>query len=225
LKVINMTDVPRGDWSYLVEKTGVTISSGTINALKRDVFSHMNANTIEIPRGFDEIVEDTACRNLGAGVDHWCVERKPEVTPPGSSKWRAVEVLRFLRTVTEWGVKEGFKFVPSEEAERRAAICATCPMNNVVPGCLGCSGVGSLVTSIRGSVRTKVDDKLHTCEVCGCYLQVKVLVPADVIDNKGLEYPSWCWQNPTDEPTDPGDDRYEYADAAKEHRPSDRLGA
>ena len=199
LKVVNKTDVPRGGWIYKVAATGVTVNAGSINKLKQHVAAHMHANRVDIPRGFDEEVEDTACHNLGDGAGHWCVERKPEVVPPGQSKWRAGEVLRFLKTVTEWGVKEGFKFVPIEEAERRATICAACPMNTLVSGCLGCSGVGSLVKRIRGSVKTSVDDKLHTCEVCGCFLQVKVLVPAGVIDNSGLEYPPHCWQHTPNE--------------------------
>jgi hypothetical protein len=180
-----------------VAETGVTVSAGSINKLKSSVANHMAANRIEIPRDFDELIEDTACRNLGDGKNQWCAERKPEVPMPGRSKWRAADVVRFLKTVTAWGLKEGFKFVPIEEAERRAAICATCPMNTLVQGCMGCSGVGTLVKMIRGSTRTSQDAKLHTCEVCGCFLQVKVLVPPGVIDNTGLDYPSWCWQNPT----------------------------
>lgn len=202
LKVVNKTDVPRGGWVYKVEATGVTVSAGSINKLKQHVIAHMNANRIDIPRGIDDEIEATACQNIGAGMGHWCAEQKPETTPPGRSRWRAAEVLRFLRTVMEWGVEEGFRFVPMEEAERRAAICATCPMNTTVSGCMGCSGVGSLVKRIRGSVKTSMDANLHTCEVCGCFLQVKVLVPAGVIDNSGLEYPSWCWQHtPTSEET------------------------
>ena len=207
LKVVNRTDVPRGGWIFKVEATGVTISAGSINKLKQHVTAHMNANRVEIPRGFEEVIEDTACHNLGDGMGRWCAERKPEVIPPGQSRWRAADVLRFLKTVTQWGLVKGFKFVPTEEAERRAAICATCPMNTLVQGCMGCGGVGTLVKMIRGSVRTSQDDKLHTCEVCGCFLQVKVLVPAGVVDNSGLEYPSWCWQNPTDEPAEPAEEQ------------------
>lgn len=195
LKVVNKTDVPRGGWTYKVEATGVTVNAGSINKLKQHVMAHLNANRVEIPAGLEEEIEDTACHNLGAGMPHWCAERKPEVPKPGRSKWRAADVVRFLKTVIQWGLAGGFKFVPIEEAERRAAICATCPLNTTVSGCMGCGGVGTLVKMIRGSTRTSQDAKLHTCEVCGCFLQVKVLVPAGVIDNSGLEYPAHCWQH------------------------------
>ena len=204
LKVVNKVDVPRGGWTYKVEATGVTVNAGSINKLKQHVFAHLNANRIEIPAGLEDEIEDTACRNIGDGMGRWCAERTPELPKPGHSKWRAADVLRFLKTVTQWGLAGGFKFVPIEEAERRAEICATCPMNTLVQGCMGCGGVGTLVKMIRGSTRTSQDDKLHTCEVCGCFLQVKVLVPAGVIDNTGLAYPSWCWQHtPTAEEETP----------------------
>ena len=194
LRVVNLVDVPRGGWCYTVEATGVTISSGSINHLKRDVIRHMTANGLEIRGGIEDEIENTACYNLGAHKSHWCAEPKPAPNMT-RSRWRAADVLRFLKTVLEWGVKEGFRFVPMEEANRRASICATCPMNVTVSGCLGCSGVGALVKRIRGSNVTAVDSRLNTCETCGCELKVKVLVPMGVIDNRGLVYPDACWQH------------------------------
>lgn len=88
-------------------------------------------------------------------------------------------------------MKAGFRFVPEEEAERRAAICAACPLNVQVQGCMGCSGVSALVKMIRRDRRTGVDGN-----ACGCELKVKVLVPSEVVDNRGVDYPAWCWQNP-----------------------------
>jgi hypothetical protein len=189
LTVINLTDVPRGGWKYVVLDTNTTIQSGSIQSLKRDVRRHMIANNLELPQDLDESIEDSACMNL---------ERKP-ITDSHSERprWRAAEVLRFLKTIFNWVRMDGAKFVPMEEAERRAKICASCPMNVTVSGCLGCSGVATLVKQIRGDRRTKYDGQLHACNVCGCELKVKVLVPSEVIDNRGLEYPSHCWQNPT----------------------------
>jgi len=212
LRVVNTVDVPRGGWRYTVECTGATVSAGSINSLKRDVFAHLMANRKEIPRDLEEQIEDAACRGLGASGAHWCEER---VVPSGRtarSRWRLGEVLKFLKTIWAWGssTQGGFRFVPMAEAERRAAICATCPMNLSVPGCLGCSGVAKLVKVIRGNHVTTHDAKLEVCDACGCELKVKVLVPAEVLAEgsapAGVAYPSWCWQNPVDHGVDQEDE-------------------
>jgi hypothetical protein len=204
LKVVNLVDVPRGGWRYAVLDTNTVIQAGSIHELKRRVRQHMIANKLEIPRDLDAEVEDGACLNLESGRDHWCRERGSEALTSMSRerpKWRASEILRFLRTIWDWGTMKGFHFVPMEEAERRAAICANCPMNTQVSGCLGCTGVAALIRRIQGTHKTSRDRELHACNVCGCELKVKVLVPDDVIDNRGLEYPEWCWQRqPLSEP-------------------------
>jgi hypothetical protein len=198
LTVINQVDVPRGGWRYLVPDTNTVIQAGSINELKQRVRQHMAANRIEIPPDIDAWIEDGGCRNLESHTYHWCKERGGNplaAVPRERPRWRAVEILRFLRTIWSWGTTNGFAFVPMEEAERRAAICADCPMNTQVSGCLGCTGVASLIRRIQGNHKTSKDTWLNACNVCGCELKVKVLVPMGVIDNSGLEYPSYCWQN------------------------------
>lgn len=195
LMVVNTVDVPRGGWKFAVLDTNTVINAGSIQALKRDVKRHMAANRLEIPEDIDQEIEDCACQNLESHREHWCQERHSPVDSHAERpRWRAAEVLRFLKTVWNWGTMDGFKFVPMEEAERRAKICVTCPKNVTVSGCLGCTGVAALVRKIRGDHKTSVDHKLNACNACGCELKVKVLVPSEVIDNRGLAYPSWCWQ-------------------------------
>jgi hypothetical protein len=198
LKVVNLVDVPKGGWRYAVLDTNTVIQAGSIRELKARVKQHMAANNLDIPGDIDAEVEDGACLNLEAHRGHWCRERGNDPLTSMSTqrpKWRASEVMRFLKTIWNWGTAEGFNFVPMEEAERRAAICAKCPMNTRVSGCLGCTGVAALIRRIQGDHKTSQDPKLNACNVCGCELKVKVLVPTEVIDNRGLEYPEWCWQN------------------------------
>ena len=201
LKVVNMVDVPRGGWRYLVTATNTVIQAGSILELKARVKQHMVANRVEFPKGLDIEIEDCACRNLENHAYHWCRERNPETEPVVRERprWRAVEIARFLKTIWDWGTTSGFAFVSQEEAERRAAICARCPMNTQVSGCLGCTGVARLINRIRRDRTTSFDNDLDACNVCGCELKVKVLVPLDVIDNSGLDYPDWCWNNQTKE--------------------------
>jgi hypothetical protein len=192
-----MVDVPKGGWKYAVLDTNTVIQAGSIPELKRRVVQHMGANNLEIPKDILETIEDCACQNLETHRDHWCAKRGPADLSSSRERprWRASEILRFLKTVWEWGKMSGFQFVPMEEAERRAEICSRCPANTAVSGCLGCTGVARLTNQIRGDRKTKFDTKLHACNVCGCELKVKVLVPLEVIDNRGLEYPKECWQN------------------------------
>lgn len=194
LKVVNFVDVPRGGWSYLVPETGIQVRASSARTLKAAVRNHLAANHKAIGAGLDEIIEDVACRNLDKW-SHWCSDAK-ELAPVDrqQSRWSSSEVLRFLKTVVEWGLKTRFSFVEAAEAERRAAICASCPLNVTVKGCLGCSGVSALVRSIRGKRATTFDSQLNVCNACGCELKVKTLLPLDVIDNTGVEYPDHCWQ-------------------------------
>jgi hypothetical protein len=82
---------------------------------------------------------------------------------------------------------EGFPTVLADEANRRAAICASCPQN----------GLGDLTRwftvfaseKIRRQIevaqklelKTTSDDKLGICEACLCPLKLKVHVPLDLI--------------------------------------------
>ena len=195
LRAHDTSRVPRGGWTYTVEETGVTINASTITRLKYLVHAHMSVNELRIPPDLGEIVEDCACRAM-ASPEKWCAERRDPVEYGDlkRSGWSASDVRRFVKSIYQWGTKSGFSFVEQAEAERRASICATCPLNKHVSGCLGCAGVLGLVRSVRGSRSTSLDDKLEVCEVCGCELKVKVLLPGDAIDNTGLEYPEHCWQ-------------------------------
>ena len=197
LTVTNKVDVPNKGWIFTVEETGVTLNGGTINQLKNMVHNHMRANNVRIPADLNEIIEDTACRNLDKW-SRWCEERKPVDQTIRRSKWTAADVKRFLTTVKNWGTQTRFAFVDQDEAERRAAICAACPMNVEVSGCMGCAGVGAMVKLLRGTRTTREDRKLNYCDVCGCALQVKVHLPLEAVDNSGLEYPPHCWQKPAD---------------------------
>jgi hypothetical protein len=225
LQVINLVDVPKGGWRYVVPDTNTVIQAGSIHELKRRVKQHMIANTLDIPRDIDAGIEDCACLNLEANRDHWCAERGGDpldAIPRERPRWKTAEILRFLKTVWEWGTKEGFKFVEKEEAGRRAAICVRCPMNTPVSGCLGCTGVAALIRRIQGTNKTSQDANLHTCNVCGCELRVKVLVPLEVIDNSGLAYPEWCWQSlPVHEE---GEQHHGQEQAAEDHEQDGHVG-
>ncbi len=69
---------------------------------------------------------------------------------------------------------DGAKPVLSEEAERRAKICASCPLN--VPKSIL---IPLAIDTIRLKLKLRVPDewRLRTCGACSCDLRLKVWVP------------------------------------------------
>lgn len=88
-----------------------------------------------------------------------------------------------------------------EEAERRAKICSTCPLNMAVGGdqkpVLAAWGDKVAEASLHGS-KTPDNDKLFTCAVCGCPLKVITYHKefAKEPEDKKAKYPDFCWKKP-----------------------------
>lgn len=86
--------------------------------------------------------------------------------------------------------------VPSEEAERRARICANCPQNlhGICTSCLGNEFQDVFRWLIARRRETKLDSVLDTCGVCGCLLRAKVHVSLDELAKMDKKtYPENCW--------------------------------
>lgn len=101
--------------------------------------------------------------------------------------------------LTEW-VGSGMEPVDMANAEQRARTCLQCPKNTVL---------GNLETAVakkiseQETVRSKigsrlpadVEENLNSCEVCGCYLKLKVWVPEKTLEGytNVEEFPADCW--------------------------------
>lgn len=104
------------------------------------------------------------------------------------------DILRFFMTAASW-IQSGGKFVDEAEAERRAEICRTCPLNgNYMRGRCPTCFARAAVKLIGSTLKNRYFPKLKYCKACGCDLNVKVYIPLNVINNKGVEYPDHCWQ-------------------------------
>jgi hypothetical protein len=123
---------------------------------------------------------------------------------------RAGQVAGGLSTLVSW-LGKGAQVVTQQEADRRAFVCTTagnrgemCPKN--VGGSLVESVIGGVADAIRSAVSlkshlklvTQLDDKLGTCDACGCDLTLKVWVPADEIKRSLTpeildEFVPKCW--------------------------------
>jgi hypothetical protein len=193
LKQIYMT--PPGGWRYYQLETGFPMKAITFETLLRQISQHRANNHLRpIAEGFE---------TLAAEIEHWlCQQMSPKdqtrkcktgIRSRESVGWR--EVLGFLETNAEF-LAEGAEQVPQEEAERRASICSTCPLNVRVDGCGVCvRTVNEYRTRLLKATPTSKDGLIKACGVCGCDLKSIVHLPLSALRAKGdKDYPDWCWQ-------------------------------
>ncbi|MGB2185068.1 MAG: hypothetical protein ACPH5P_00165 [Akkermansiaceae bacterium] len=107
-------------------------------------------------------------------------------------KVSVMDIKRFALTATRW-VAEGGKLVDSDTAHQRASVCASCPENVKASGCLGCSAVVPKLLKLLNGNTTSYDEQLKACNVCGCQLQAKVWMPAEVMSEGAEGFPDHCW--------------------------------
>ena len=92
--------------------------------------------------------------------------------------------------------------VPTELAQQRANVCATCPMN--YKGEWWWNMATQLAINARSELRrimnlhVEGEEKLGVCEVCGCRLKLKIHTPYKHIYRQSTseqltKYPNHCW--------------------------------
>lgn len=174
---------PPGNWSYR-DVDGTELTANTLPDLVARTLEH------RIDKGLPTadlwaIVEDGVCRQKGVR----CKPANPP-SPEGVRQVEAGDLLRFLQTMKGW-VQEG-QMVDQAEAERRAEICAGCTKNVPYTGCLGCSGIFAILFQLIGDRKTRMDENLQSCAVCGCENKVSVYVPLEILQKASgdLEYPA-----------------------------------
>ena len=101
------------------------------------------------------------------------------------------------RILTEW-IGSGGDPVSREVASARADTCATCPHNQ--PGAVLESGLAEAIREQdglrRGHKLTLANEgNLRSCNICGCYLKLKVWVPMRHLAprTKMDDFPATCW--------------------------------
>ncbi len=82
----------------------------------------------------------------------------------------------------DW-IGEGLKPVPAELAEKRAAVCVTCPLNQVPTAAQQLIGAAAVSLHLlmeaknEMQLKTSQDEKLHRCAGCSCFMRLKVWAP------------------------------------------------
>lgn len=185
----------RHGWFYPVEATKCVFVSVGWRSLVDDVRSHLKGNGLPVDPNLSLAMQDWWCKEVSA-------ENCSEPPTPGLRDLTAWAE-RFLRTAKDYVFKGGQK-VPQEEAERRAAICAKCPLNSKDGSfCATCflRGMTASAVAMTTGWTSSRDSELHYCKNCGCKLALKIHLERDIMDHKEIRDGWWsgCWMRPTED--------------------------
>lgn len=106
------------------------------------------------------------------------------------------------KILTDW-LGEGGTPVLISHAQARANVCLECPHNYKGRWLYSVAVITAIKSQskLRETLKIHVDGEsdLHICDLCGCYLKLKVHVPfhhihAHTSDEQFAKFPEWCWQ-------------------------------
>lgn len=167
--------IPRGgDWKYFDPMSQKWILATRYDILIKRLHEMYRQNGWPIGLEFEQQVEKALC------------EKHPEECEPDSPKLRRRrkltwgDLVRGTKVLLSY-VLSGVPIVEPEEAERRAAICVTCPQNlDFDKPCGGvCAWLMALVRAVTKGRKTSVNDKLKACGICHCLLEGAVQIPLE----------------------------------------------
>lgn len=191
---------PPGRFRFKHPITGYEMSSHNFQYLLDAVDKHCAGNGL--PLVAREDIEHQNCSRLPENAkNEFCASDVYEPSVDGV-RLHANDIIRGTKTIlTNKLLGEGL--VDQGEAERRANICAVCPMN--VQFRLPCGGLcGELLEIVQAIVGDRTVGKagdLHACAVCSCSLPAKIWFPKKSLeryetDEIRSKYPQNCWMKP-----------------------------
>ena len=166
-----------GGYRILDPLTGIRIEAVTWDHLMTKVRDERRANGAPLGLELEDEVEQWACIAHPDEVDV-VDERLPKRRSLGLD-----DVVRGTQVLASFKLA-GSPRVTQAEANRRSAICARCPMNQMwSQSCSICGKVESAVQAVVGSVRTDSDQQLFACSICGCSLKAAVHIPNSILNS------------------------------------------
>lgn len=187
---------PRGGWTYRVPEDGSTISAGSVPQLIKDVLRYYQVNGFQIPPALDDAVLTHICTTYWQCLDNGI----PNSVAKGAVRsWSLQDVARFSQTL--FGALIGGTKVTQAEADRRAAICASCPANVRPEGCVGCNSraMKEAIALVSRAGKTRFDPVLFSCRFCGCFINSVIWFPLEVLQKntpteENRDLPAHCWK-------------------------------
>lgn len=190
-------DSPPGGWRYTVPETGITITAQFYATLRPRVIAHLKANHITVDDERLLLLEDGACRETRP-PGSWCAKRPAKPVEGKLPNLTLGHIDRFLKSI--WAALVSRDFVSREEAERRAAICAACPL--ITGGIGGCSGCYTMLKKAQGVLQknpVQMEEGKDVCGACGCYAPILIWLKNATLNRAaGEKMPRYqeghCWR-------------------------------
>ena len=143
---------------------------------------------------------DCSCKALPESLRDEACAKMSDAAPEVLRQKRLIgwrDIKAFLLKVASWW--NAGECVSQDEADRRAAICAGCELNQTafLPGCPGCTNMAAEVFKFIGGKKTASDVALKSCGHCGCQNSVIVWAPLDALVKNETELPpvpARCWK-------------------------------
>lgn len=196
LRLLDPTSVPPGGFRYLCPETQTRITAASFAELLAAAETHRKGNNLPVSQDFKTEVEEQLCSIMPPGT----CRHGAGVVMSGPRRLTFADVVSATKTLGSWLLK-GTPKVEQAEAERRAGICLSCPMNQNFDGCTSCAEkeLREAMVSFMGDSRTPYDARLHTCFACGCTLKAAIWFPLEIL-RKGMTpeiteaLPAHCWK-------------------------------
>lgn len=188
---IDQIRTPPGGWHFF--DAGIRLEAPTYQELYQKVLKFRLGNRHPIDRLQEEI------NNYVASISPTHVirrivnrnYRKEKSLPDRIYNWSCV---------TYDNLKSERERIPSVEAEKRALICLSCPMNKAYKSSCGdcASQTQRLCGGIRRGARTSLDERLGGCQVHGFDIPTAVHLGDDTLGEKTPDdrMPHNCWRRP-----------------------------
>lgn len=160
--ILNKMKLPPGGWHF--EAHGQKFRAGTEDQLKVQITEFRIRNNIP-PGDVNQEINDYYCEKWpDACFKDYRHERQPAVGEPLGQR-----VVRWATAMWHGRPKGGHKLVSQDEANRRASICLSCPMNRAwQAGCSSCMGnVNSVLSQIRNLRSNKHAGHILSCSFMG----------------------------------------------------------
>jgi len=176
---------PKNGGYLFIESDGSPLRGDSFRSLVARVQDYRKRNGFSLGDPEGEVTQQLCARNpaLCSHETPAAKRKKQEV----SLKGRLLSWLSRQRQK-----KQPLDFVDAQLAERRAAICASCPMNQALPE--GCSSCRVAVREMREELlgNRKIDRRLYGCIILGHDCAVATHLEEIRTDNP--ELPAQCWR-------------------------------
>lgn len=198
---------PPGNFQYTQPESGQTFTCSNWDGLKNKVFHHRKANDYPIGLLWEQEVEQYQAQWLeDHGFHDWVMNcDAPAVPHHPDQKLTLQDMIHGMKNAaraagTIVATHLFSNLVEQGEANRRAAICASCEYNVPIEGCTGCGSarLRAFLEQTIGTRTTPHSDGLGACKQCGCVAKVKLWYPLDFIhkfedDTVQKRLPAHCW--------------------------------